>query len=327
MGFPYITGKAKQPPQAPVELPPTQRQKQVDPAGYLIDSRLADAVNVALILGQPLLLTGEPGTGKTQLAFRVAWELGYGKPLVFNTKSTSTARDLFYTFDTMGRFHAAQTGIGSGNNLDYITYAALGLAILQSRSRESVGRYLPAGFEHSGPRRSVVLIDEVDKAPRDFPNDLLQEVETMSFRISELQNAEISADVAYRPVLILTSNSEKNLPDAFLRRCVFFNIPFPQRENLVRIVQSRLEGFADGSGKLLESAIDFFLKLRERNLRKPPSTAELLNFLQTLAQHGAQPDQALIASSDALRASLSTLGKTREDLEDISAFISEQRRI
>ena len=326
MGFPYITGQAKQAPEAPIELPPTQREKQLDPSGYLIDSRLADAINVALLLGQPLLLTGEPGTGKTQLAFRMAWELGYGKPLVFNTKSTSTARDLFYTFDTMGRFHAAQTGMGSPNNLDYITYAALGLAILQSRLRESVARYLPQGLEHHGPRRSVVLVDEIDKAPRDFPNDLLQEVENMAFRIPELQNAEITADLRYRPVLVLTSNSEKNLPDAFLRRCVFFNIPFPDREGLVRIVQSRLEGFADGSSRLLASAIEFFLKLRERNLRKAPSTAELLNFLQTLRQHGAQPGQPLTASPSALRASLSTLAKTREDLEDISAFIAEYQR-
>src|SRR5262245_51532160 len=107
MGFPYITGQPRQPPQTPVELPPTQRHRQLDPAGYLIEPKLVDAINVALILGQPLLLTGEPGTGKTQLAFRVSWELGFGRPLVFNTKSTSTARDLFYTFDTMGRFHAA----------------------------------------------------------------------------------------------------------------------------------------------------------------------------------------------------------------------------
>jgi len=321
MGFPFIDGKAKVPPAAPVALPVPERQKQLDPAGYLLDPKLVDAVNVALVLSQPLLLTGEPGTGKTQLAHRLAWELGYGEPLVFNTKSTSTARDLFYTFDTMSRFHAAQTKEGSADNLDYLAYNALGTAILLSRPRAEVEQVLPKrGFVHDGPRRTVVLVDEIDKAPRDFPNDLLHEVEAMSFRIPELANAEVRADRALRPILVLTSNSEKNLPDAFLRRCIFFNIPSPDRARLAEIVRSRLPALADGASPLLDSGLDFFLALRQQSLRKPPSTAELINWLQIMVQHGAARDKPVAASREALERSLSALAKTREDAEELAGF-------
>jgi MoxR-like ATPase len=167
----------------------------------------------------------------------------------------------------------------------------------------------------------VVLIDEIDKAPRDFPNDLLHEVDAMSFRIPEIANAEVRAASALRPVLVLTSNSERNLPDAFLRRCVFFHIPFPDRARLVEIVQARLPAFKDGASALLDSGLDFFLALRKQNLRKLPSTAELINWLQMLAQHGAPRDKPLTASRDALDRSFSALAKTREDAEELSGFI------
>jgi MoxR-like ATPase len=324
MGFPYIDGRTTQPPAAPLELPVPQRHKQSDPAGYLMDERLVDAVNVALVLSQPLLLTGEPGTGKTELAHRLAWELGYGAPLVFNTKSTSTARDLFYTFDTMGRFHAAQTREGSADNLDYLTYNALGAAILLSRPKEDVAKVLPGDFPHDGPRRAVVLIDEIDKAPRDFPNDLLHEVVALSFRIPELRNVELTADLALRPVLVLTSNSEKNLPDAFLRRCVFYNIPFPDPGRLVAIVASRLPTFRDGARPLLDSAIELFLDVR-KNLRRPPSTAELINWLQALREYGAVPEKPVAASPEALRKSASTLAKTREDVDELERHFAQKR--
>ena len=108
MSFPFITGKATQPPPQPVDLPQPSKAKQLDPAGYLIDQPLVDAINVALLLSQPLLITGEPGTGKTQLAYRVAWELGLSVPLRFDTKSGSTARDVLYRYDALSRFHAAR---------------------------------------------------------------------------------------------------------------------------------------------------------------------------------------------------------------------------
>src|SRR5262249_18563233 len=152
-------------------------------------------------------------------------------------------RDLFYTYDAISHFRAAQ--IADTGALSYITWNALGRAILLSRSTEEIREWLSADFVHDGPRRSVVLIDEVDKAPRDFPNDLLNEVEEMFFRVPELKNVRIDADAKLRPIIVLTSNSEKNLPDTFLRRCVYYNIPFPDRDRLVKIVMSRIGGFAN----------------------------------------------------------------------------------
>ncbi|MBB6091329.1 MoxR-like ATPase [Povalibacter uvarum] len=320
--FPFI-GIDAVPPGEPLDLPAPDIERQDDPAGYLLDQPLVDAINVALLLGRPLLLMGDAGTGKTQLGHRLAWQLGFGKALIFNTKSTSAARDLFYAFDTLRRFHAAQTGEGSTNNLDYLTYNALGEAILQSHPRSAVANVLPEGFEHIGPRRSVVLIDEIDKAPRDFPNDLLHEVDNMSFRIPELRNVEVKAARNMRPVLVLTSNSEKNLPDAFLRRCVFYNIPLPEGDRLVRIVRQRVGAFADGTCPLLESALSFFKTVRSRLLRKTPATAELINWLHALTAAGARSDQTLKEAAPALKASISTLAKTREDADELALLVKE----
>jgi MoxR-like ATPase len=296
-----------------LKLPLPRRAKQTDPAGYRPDRGLVDAVNVALLLGQPLLLTGEPGTGKTQLANSVAWELGFDPPLMFETKSTHTARDLFYTYDTLSRFHAAQTGEGSQNSLDYISYNALGIAILRSNEEAAVKQWLPPDFDHGGRRRSVVLVDEVDKAPRDFPNDLLNEVEGMYFKIVELGNAKISASEDMRPIMIITSNSEKHLPDAFLRRCIYYNIPFPEKKRLIEIVMARIDTF-DGE-VLLSDALDFFTNLREPNsgLQKRPATAELLAWLMALRVQGMKLDRPLKDNPDVAQATLSTLVKSVAD--------------
>jgi len=323
VSFPYIDGNARKQPDAPLQIPVPERRKQTDPENYLMDPKLADAVNVALLLSQPLLLTGEPGTGKTQLAHRLAWQLRYDEPLVFNTKSNSAARDLFYTFDAIGRFHAVQTREGSAHNLDYLSFNALGLAILGSHPREAVAHVLSTDFRHQGPKRSVVLIDEIDKAPRDFPNDLLHEVDAMAFRIPEIGNVEVKAAPALRPILVLTSNSERNLPDAFLRRCIFYNIPFPFRARLAEIIYARLPALKDGASPLLDSALDFFLELRAAGLRKPPSTAELLNWLQAMVSYGAATAKPLKASANALRRSASTLAKTKDDEEELTARLEK----
>jgi MoxR-like ATPase len=320
--FPFITGTATQSPPEPVELPQPSRATQLDPAGYLMDPALVDAVNVALLLSQPLLVTGEPGTGKTQLAYRVAWELGLGEPLRFDTKSGSTARDVLYRYDTLRRFHAANTNSGSQNNLDYLTYEPLGKAILLSRKREEVQDFLPSNFDHTGPRRSVVLIDEIDKASRDFPNDLLLEVEALRFHIPEL-NDKVEANPELRPVLVLTSNSEQNLPDAFLRRCIYYHIPLPERTRLAEIVRSRLPDISrmQENSPLLDSALDLFQAVRELELRKPPSTAELLNWLQTLEEYGVPQHSIVTDAPDSLRKSLSTLAKTQEDSATLATWI------
>jgi MoxR-like ATPase len=182
-------------------------------------------VNVALTLSQPLLVTGAPGTGKTGLAASIAYELDLGKPLKFETKSNSVSRELFYTYDALGRFQAKETGLDA-SPIHYFTYNALGEAILRANAPEAVQRFLSKDFKHVGKQQSIVLIDEVDKAPRDFPNDLLNEIEHMYFRIPELGNVVISADPAMWPIVVITSNSEKTLPDPFLRRCIFYQFPF-----------------------------------------------------------------------------------------------------
>ncbi|HJZ79696.1 MAG TPA: MoxR family ATPase [Pyrinomonadaceae bacterium] len=309
----YTGNPANRQPEATRELPVSNRSKQTDPSGFRPDRGLVDAVNVALLLGQPLLLTGEPGTGKTQLASSVAWELGFDSPLMFETKSTHTARDLFYTYDTLGRFHAAQTGEGSQRSLDYMTYNALGIAILRSNEEATVKPWLPDGFVHGGRRRSVVLVDEVDKAPRDFPNDLLNEVEDMYFKVMELGNVRISATEDMRPILIITSNSEKHLPDAFLRRCVYYNIPFPDKGRLKEIVLARIGGW-DGE-TLLSDALDFFSNLRQPSsgLHKPPATAELLGWLTALRGHEMKLDRKLKDNPEVALATMSTLVKNVDD--------------
>jgi MoxR-like ATPase len=318
MGYPYYTGlPGIQPTGGADDLPATRRLEHDDPAGYLADPGLVDAVNVALLLGQPLLLTGEPGTGKTQLASSLAWQLALGEPLMYETKSTSTGHDLFYTYNTLGRFHAAQTGEGSRRAIDYITYNALGIAILRANPEEVVAPFLPADLIHGGRRRSVVLIDEVDKAPRDFPNDILNEVEGMYFRIPELGSVRIAADPEMRPILVITSNSEKNLPDAFLRRCIYYHIPFPDRERLAQIVEARL-GRPGGRGeRFLHDALEVFGRLREpaSGLRKRPATAELLGWLVALRDLVPGVPNPLAERPELVFQTVSILVKTMDDYE------------
>ncbi|HEV2763974.1 MAG TPA: MoxR family ATPase, partial [Pyrinomonadaceae bacterium] len=306
-----------------------ERGEQTAPENYKPDEGLVDAVNVALLLGQPLLLTGAPGTGKTQLAYHVAWQLGFDPPLKFETKSTTVARELFYTFDTLARFHAAYTHQGSQDNLDYITYNALGVALLRTRPESEVRHLLPRrGFEHGGPRRSVVLVDEIDKAPRDFPNDILNEVEGMYFKIPELENAEVRADERLRPILILTSNSEKNLPDAFLRRCVYYDIPFPLEGRLKEIVRARIGRFRQAEPPWLGSAYKLFYYLRqpEHGLVKRPATAELLGWLNVLHElfraEGVSPKELTAEHSKALEKSLVALVKLEADRTRAAALIN-----
>jgi MoxR-like ATPase len=332
MPFPYFRGNPEsRRPEARTDLPGSRRAEQTRPDGYLADDGLVDAVNVALVLGQPLLLTGEPGTGKTQLAYRLAWELGLDEPLKFETKSTSTASDLFYTYNALGHFHAAQSGEGSRRALDYLKYNALGIAILRANDKSVVSSYLTEDFRHQGRQRSVVLIDEIDKAPRDFPNDLLNEVEEMYFRIPELGNALIKADRAMFPLLVITSNSEKNLPDAFLRRCIFYHIPFPDRNRLEQIIEARLGRFTGQDQEFLTDAIDLFQRLREPavGLRKKPATAEVLSWLVALRTIASEATNPLAETPDAASRTVSTLVKTAEDQELAIAVIKqwqEERR-
>jgi MoxR-like ATPase len=305
-----------------------------DPGGYLAEEGLRNAVNAALMLGQPLLVTGEPGTGKTQLARSVAYELGLPAPLVFNTKTTSTARDLFYRYDSLAHFHDAQfrkgeTGGERLNVENYITYEALGLAILLARPSQEADPFLPSHLKGTGPVRSVVLIDEIDKAPRDLPNDVLNEIESMSFTVRETGRV-FSAPARYRPIVIMTSNAEKNLPEPLLRRCVFYYIKFPDDpehpERLAAIIQSRLGDEGGGlTGKMLDNALAHFIEIRlNERLRKPPATAELLAWLRVLGKRHI--DAGDEKQRTALATTYSVLLKYKEDVDAMTAQTAQTAR-
>lgn len=303
------------------DLPLVNSQALREPQDYLAPPDLAAAVDVALTLGMPLLLTGEPGSGKSALADSVAYELGLGRALRFVVKSDTEARDLFYRFDTVGRFHASQTPGADANPSNYISFAALGKAILYAKpasySEQTLG-VPPYAVDHPGePTRSVVLIDEIDKAPRDVPNDVLVEIENMQFDIPELSGGggryvRVGLDDAknenqYRPIVIFTSNREKALPEPFLRRCVFHHLEFPPFEapadnsevvTVAEIVGARLGGRytrdnTKGAERRKDWAIDFFRFLRAegRGLERRPTLAELLGWLDYLMPQSEDPTQ------------------------------------
>ncbi|MEM9983672.1 MAG: MoxR family ATPase [Bacteroidota bacterium] len=300
---------------------------------YVLDDPLADAVEVALALQLPLLITGAPGTGKTRLAWRVAADLHAAnpdflpEPLEYTVKTTAIAQDLLYHYDALSHFHDANLkGADSAPSVaGYIELRALGKAIALANPTQA-RPYLRSEKDQQlaqRPRSSVVLIDEIDKAPSDFPNDLLTELDRFTFRIREDGNQEIklSPSNEQRVVVILTSNSEKTLPEAFLRRCVFYHIAFPDSEQLQHIVQARLP---DSPPYHDQKLVEHFLQLRKRVRRKQPATSELIDWLKILELHDFLSDdqvpnfEALTDTQrKTLRLSYSVLAKTEEDLKEL----------
>jgi MoxR-like ATPase len=229
---------------------------------YVVTEELKNAVNVSIALQKPLLIKGEPGTGKTMLAESIAEALG--KPLlIWSVKSTTKAQDGLYLYDTVQRLYDSQ--FGEGNVSDIKHYVKMG----------------KLGEAFSADRQVVLLIDEIDKADLEFPNDLLWELDKMEFYINETKETVIAKQ---RPIVIITSNAEKELPDAFLRRCIFHYIEFPDMEKMQEIVKVH---YGDMDEKLLFAAMEAFYELREmRDLQKKPSTSELLDWLQALMISG-----------------------------------------
>ena len=230
--------------------------------GYIATPELTEMVNVSIALSKPLIIRGEPGTGKTLLAHAIAKSLGV--PLhTWHVKSTSKAQDGLYSYDAVQRLNDSRF---DDKNVDDIRkYIKLG----------------PLGQAFKDENQSVVLIDEIDKADMEFPNDLLHELDAMSFKIYETSD-EIRA--SKRPIVIITSNAEKELPDAFLRRCIFHFISFPKIDEMRKIVNVH---HPDLNKKLSEAALAKFYWLRELDdLRKKPSTSELIDWIAALQKGG-----------------------------------------
>lgn len=294
-----------------------------DPSLYQPPPGLIDALNAALILGQPLLLTGDPGCGKTEAAHYLAWRLGLdaGKEARngdaarrFDVKSTTAAKDLFYNFDVIKRFYAAQVHEDTDPRR-FFSLNALGRAILAA-SNDDVDGLRAKLIPDAGPTasRSVVLIDEIDKAPRDVPNDLLVEFEKLRFHVPELERTFV-ATAKCRPIIVLTSNRERDLPDAFLRRCVVFNVPFPKPEALQLIVERRLPAV---TGDIAKQGIALTMKLRSANLRRQPGTAELLSFLAALQGMGLAAGGDFTASPNWQQIARTALLKNSHDHDMVS---------
>jgi MoxR-like ATPase len=253
---------------------------------YVASEELMASVNIAMALEKPLLIKGEPGTGKTQLAQAVASALNK-RLIIWNIKSTTKAQDGLYIYDTIQRLYDGQFGESGVDDISrYIKLGKLGEAF-------------------SSEDQVILLIDEIDKADLEFPNDLLWELDQMEFYINETKE---TVKAKHRPVVIITSNAEKELPDAFLRRCIFHYIDFPDKELMAQIVKVH---YPDVEENLLNAAMDTFYDIRNiHDIRKKPSTSELIDWVNALQIGGISADQ--------IRAKLPFVGvvvKKDEDLE------------
>lgn len=234
---------------------------------YVATAELTNAVNVAIALERPLLVKGEPGTGKTMLAQSIAQALGKDL-IIWSIKSTTKAKDGLYVYDTVQRLYDSQFHEGNVEDIKkYIKLGKLGEALIAKD-------------------QPVLLIDEIDKADLEFPNDLLWELDKMEFYIPETKE---TIKATHRPIVIITSNAEKELPDPFLRRCVFHYIAFPNQEQMEQIIKVH---YPDLESKLQDQALEAFYWLRGvRDLQKKPSTSELIDWIKALILGGTSLGQ------------------------------------
>lgn len=255
---------------------------------YIATPDLMLAVNAAIVLERPLLIKGEPGTGKTLLAEEIARSLDM--PLIqWHIKSTTKAQQGLYEYDAVSRLRDSQ--LGDPRVSDIANYIVRGK--------------LWEAFESD--RRAVLLIDEIDKADIEFPNDLLRELDRMEFHVYETRQ---TVTARQRPVIVITSNNEKELPDAFLRRCFFHYIRFPDKETMARIVDAH---FPDLRRELLKEALDAFYAVRDLpGIKKKPSTSELVDWLKLLLAEGIEPGE--LARTDVLPPMAGALLKNEQDL-------------
>ena len=271
---------------------------------YIATEDLTVAVNAAVTLERPLLIKGEPGTGKTELAKQVALGLDLDM-LEWNIKSTTKAQQGLYEYDAVSRLRDSQLGDQRVNEISNY--------IRKGKLWES--------FESN--KKVVLLIDEIDKADIEFPNDLLQELDKMSFYVYETGKT-IAAK--HRPVVIITSNNEKELPDAFLRRCFFHYIKFPDQETLQKIVKVHYPKIKDD---LLSTALSQFFEIREQTgLKKKPSTSEVLDWLKLLLSEDLKPEDLRSETSSALPKLHGALLKNEQDVQlfERLAFLARNQR-
>lgn len=265
---------------------------------YVASQDLIVAVEAAVHLQKPLLVKGEPGTGKTMLAFEIAEALGK-KLITWHVKSTTTAQQGLYEYDAVSRLRDSQL---SGENVDDIAHY-----IKKGKLWEA--------FE--ADEQVILLIDEIDKADIEFPNDLLQELDRMEFYCYELRE---TIKAKHRPIIIITSNNEKELPDAFLRRCFFHYITFPDRETMQKIIDVH---FPKLEQELVDEAMTLFYAIREvRGLKKKPSTSELIDWLRLLLMGRNKADElANLDLSKELPPFAGALLKNEQDIDSFNRMI------